>query len=66
LTLELDGFEWSASLPGKEPLGGWMGPRVGLDAVVKRKISSPYRDSNHPSIIQSCITELKIFQMTLK
>jgi hypothetical protein len=27
-------------------IGGWVGPRAGLDAVVKRKISSPGRDSN--------------------
>jgi hypothetical protein len=27
-----------------------MGPRVGLDAVVRRKIHSPYRDSNPPII----------------
>jgi hypothetical protein len=26
--------------------GGWVGPRAGLDAVVKRKIPSPCRDSN--------------------
>jgi hypothetical protein len=41
-----------AALPaGKEPLvlhwiGGLMGPRAGLDAVVERKNPSPYRDSN--------------------
>jgi hypothetical protein len=41
-----------AALPlGKEPLvpvelGGWMGPRAVLDAVVKRKIPSPRRESN--------------------
>jgi hypothetical protein len=28
-----------------------VGPRASLDAVVKRKIPSPYRDSN-PQIIQ--------------
>jgi hypothetical protein len=45
-----------AALPsGKElmaPLGigGWMGPKAGLDAVVKRKIPSPYRNSNAPII----------------
>jgi hypothetical protein len=38
-------------LPGKEPLGthwigGWEGPRVVLDTVVKRKIPSPRRESN--------------------
>jgi hypothetical protein len=33
--------------PGKEPLiGGWVGPRAVLDAVVKRKIPSPRRESN--------------------
>jgi hypothetical protein len=37
--------------PGKERLvsitiGGWVGPRAGMDAVVKRKISSLYRNSN--------------------
>jgi len=26
-----------------------MGPRAGLDAVVKREIPSPYRESNPPS-----------------
>jgi hypothetical protein len=27
-------------------IGGWVGPRAGLDAVVKRKFPSPYLDSN--------------------
>jgi hypothetical protein len=42
----------SAALPsGKEPpgthwIGGWVGPRAVLDAVVKRKIPSPCRESN--------------------
>jgi len=39
----------AALLPGKEPpgthwIGGWLGLRAGLDAVVKRKYPSPYRD----------------------
>jgi hypothetical protein len=48
LTSALDGGEWSASRPcrfnsGEEALvnhwiGGWVGPRAGLDAVEKRKI----------------------------
>jgi hypothetical protein len=25
-----------------------VGPRTGLDAVMKRKFASPYRDLNHP------------------
>jgi hypothetical protein len=48
LTSELDGGEWSASRPGRFTsreiapcthwIGGWVGPRVGLDDVEKRKI----------------------------
>jgi hypothetical protein len=52
LTSALDGGEWSASRPGrflspgKDPLpsthwlGGWVGSRAGLDAVVWRKFIS--------------------------
>jgi hypothetical protein len=41
----------AALLPGKEHLihiliGGWVGPRTVLDAVVKRKIPSPRQESN--------------------
>jgi len=49
LTPALDEGEWSASLPGQfaprvripgtHRTGGWMGPRVGLDAVARRKKS---------------------------
>jgi hypothetical protein len=56
----LDGGEWSASRPGRftpserapgtHCIRGWVGPRAGLDAVVKRKIPSHYRDSNLPII----------------
>jgi hypothetical protein len=59
LTPALDGDEWSASrtgrftpgerAPGTHWIGGWVGPRAILDAVVKRKIPSPCRDSNLPS-----------------
>jgi hypothetical protein len=55
LTSALDGGEWSASHPGrftpKETapdthwIGGWVGPRTVLDAVVKRKIPSPRQES---------------------
>jgi len=43
-------YEWWASHPGrftpreKNPDTHWMGPRAGLDAVVKRTIPSPCRD----------------------
>jgi hypothetical protein len=57
LTSAPDGGKWSASRPclfisrGKSPgpgirwIGGWVGPRVGLDAVEKRKIKH-WRESN--------------------
>jgi hypothetical protein len=31
--------------PGTHWIGGWVGPRAVLDAVVKRKIPSPGRES---------------------
>jgi hypothetical protein len=56
LTSALDGSEWSASRPGRfiprerapgtHWIGGWAGPRAILDAMVKRKIPSPQRESN--------------------
>jgi hypothetical protein len=56
LTSALDGGEWSASHPGRFTarerapgshwIGGWVGPRAVLDAVVKRKIPSSCRESN--------------------
>jgi hypothetical protein len=52
----LDGVEWSASHPGRFTprerapgthwIGGWLGPRAVLDAVMKRKIPSLRRESN--------------------
>jgi len=50
-TLALDGGEWSASRPGRfipkerapgtHWIGGWVGPRAVLDAMVKRKKPPP-------------------------
>jgi hypothetical protein len=55
LTSALDRCEWSASRPGRfiprdrapgiHWIGGWVGPRAILDAVVKRKIPSSRRES---------------------
>jgi hypothetical protein len=55
LTSALYEGEWSASrpdrftsrevVPGTHWIGGWAGPRAGLDAVEKRKIPSPYQVS---------------------
>jgi hypothetical protein len=43
LTLTLDGGGWLVLLPGETTpsnlwLGGWVGPRVGLNAMKKRKV----------------------------
>jgi hypothetical protein len=56
MTSALEGGEWSASRPsrfiprGRAPgthwIGGWVGPRAVLDAVMKRKIPAPRRESN--------------------
>jgi len=56
LTSALDGGEWSASRPGRftprerAPFTHWIGGCVGhrdvLNAVVKREIPSPRRESN--------------------
>jgi hypothetical protein len=56
LTSGLDVGEWSASRPVRfiprkgapctHWIGGWVGPRAVLDAVVKRKVSSPHWESN--------------------
>jgi hypothetical protein len=56
LSSALGGGEWSASrpdrftlkerTPGTHWIGGWVGPRAGLDTEVRRKIPSPYRDWN--------------------
>jgi len=52
LTAAIDGGEWSAShlgrfTPGETAsgthwIGVWVGPRAGLDVVVKRKIPIPW------------------------
>jgi hypothetical protein len=61
LTSALGGGEWSASrlgrftprekAPGTHWIGGWVGPRAVLGAVVKRKIPSLRRESNHTTPI---------------
>jgi len=40
---------------GTHRIGGWVGPRAGLDAVAKRKIPSPAenRTPTVPSVFQS-------------
>jgi hypothetical protein len=37
--------------PGTHWIGGWVGPRAGLEAVVKRKIPSTHRESNSRTAI---------------
>jgi hypothetical protein len=55
IRLALNGGEWSASRPGRFTprervpgthwIGGWVDPRAVLDAVVKKKITTPRRES---------------------
>jgi len=42
--------------PGTHWIGGWVGPKAGLDTVVRRKIPSLYRDSNPRSSSPKFIT----------
>jgi hypothetical protein len=61
LSSALDGGEWSAPLPvrftpserapGNHWIGGWVGPRAGLDAVVRKKFPVPAgtRTPDHPA-----------------
>jgi hypothetical protein len=67
LTSTLDGGEWLTSSPGPFTprgratyihwIGGWVGSRAVLDAVSKRKIPSPRRDSNpNNPIIQPVVS----------
>jgi hypothetical protein len=67
LTSALDGGEWSALRPGRFTprerapgtpwIGGWVGSRAVLDTVVKRKISSPRRESNPRTLTVQPITQ---------
>jgi hypothetical protein len=67
LTSALDGGEWSASRPGRFTsrerapdthwVGGWVGPGAVLDAVVKRKILSPLRESNPRTAIVQPVSQ---------
>jgi len=59
LTSALDEGEWSVSLPGRFTLTerapwypmdrSWVGPKAGLDTVVKSKIPSPFQNLNSRS-----------------
>jgi hypothetical protein len=69
LTSALDGGEWSGWLPGRfTPRVGWVGTRAVQDAVVKRNIPSPRRESNSTVFyLERCLAEqveLRCFQTT--
>jgi hypothetical protein len=61
LTSALDGGEWSASLPGRfisrgrstgtHWIGGWVGPRAGLDVMLEETFPAPAvtRTPDHPA-----------------
>jgi hypothetical protein len=68
LTSALDRGEWLASRPDRFTprerapcthwIGGWVGPRAVLDAVVKRKIPSPRWESNRRIPIVQPVVQL--------
>jgi len=69
LTSALDRCEWSVSRPGHftprerasatDWIGGWMGPRDGLDTVMNRNIPSPCHNLNpQSSSLQPSTTSL--------
>jgi hypothetical protein len=73
LTSAFDGSGWSASGPGSfasaytatgtRCVGGWVGPRAGLDAVERRIISCPCQKSNPgSSVVQPVVQSL--YQMS--
>jgi hypothetical protein len=47
-------------IPWYQCIGGWVGLKTGLNAMVKRKIFSPYRESNPRSfsIVRRYTSEL--------
>jgi hypothetical protein len=59
LTSALRGGEWAASHPGRFTprertpgtfwIGGWLGPRAGLDTVVEKKFLARTRTPDHPA-----------------
>jgi hypothetical protein len=63
LSRSTSGGEWSVSCPGRFNLwertpgihciGGWVGPRGGMDTVEKRKISRSCRKSNPVHLVRS-------------
>jgi hypothetical protein len=67
LTSALDGSECSASRPGRFTprerasgthwVGGWVGLRAVLDAVVKRKIPSPHQESNPRNLMVQSVAQ---------
>jgi hypothetical protein len=70
MTSALDGGEWSASRPGRFTpgerargthwIGDWVCSRAVLDAVVKRKIPSPRRESNPRTPIVQPVHEKEV------
>jgi hypothetical protein len=68
MTSALGGGTWSASSPGRFTpservpdthwIGGWVGSKANLDAVVKRKICKPLQGLE-PPIIQPVVVLLK-------
>jgi hypothetical protein len=75
VTSTLGEGEWSAlrsshcnsreRVPGHHWIGCWVGPRAGLDAVAKRKISSLFRESNSGHVARNLVTVLTELSLLL-
>jgi len=75
LNFVLHGGEWSVSshgrfIPGEITrrthwIGGWVIPRAGPDAVSKRKIPNPYRESNLDRPARSIVTAIELCRFPL-
>jgi len=70
MTSTLDGGYWSDSRSGRFTpstywIGGWVGPWAILDAVVKRKIPSPRRESNPTTPIVLPVTQIIILPVVM-
>jgi hypothetical protein len=73
LTSAVDIDEWSASrpglftprerVPGAHWIRGWVGTRAVLDAVVKRRIPSPHRESNPRTPIIQTVTSAEAMSL---
>jgi hypothetical protein len=76
LTSALDGGEWSASRPGRFTpgerahgthwIGGWVGPRAGLDAAEKIKFSPQPGFEPRPAAIPTACVHVEVINYAMR